>query len=256
VLVTRPAAQAAAWVDGLTALGWPAVGVPLLSIEPAPDVGVLHDARRAVLASEPAPAAVMFVSPTAVQQFWPDAGGATWPKPTWAVATGPGTARALAQHGVPAAQILQPPSDAAAFDSEHVWPLLQALPWERQTVWIVRGEGGRDWLAARWREAGATVHTVVAYRRQAPQWTAEEAAWAQAACDEPASHVWLFSSSEALQHVARLLPASREVPAIATHPVIAQAARQSGFRAVAQAQPTVEAVVACLESGSLFRQRG
>ena len=204
-LVTRADSQAAPWLEGLAARGWPAAAVPLLGIADAPDPTAL----AAAWDSLPDRAAVMFVSPNAVERFFaarpPGSSGFTWPAGTVAASTGPGTTRSLQAAGVPAPAIVEPPADAAAFDSEHLWPCLAGLrDWHGTSVLVVRGDGGRDWLTTRWRAAGARVDPVEAYRRIEPAWTPAQAAVADAARERPADHLWLFSSSEAVRTLSRM----------------------------------------------------
>ena len=70
-----------------------------------------------------------------------------------------------------------------------------------------------------------------------------------------ARHLWLFSSSEAIDQLVALAPAPsidagrwREARAVATHPRIAARAQQAGFGRVIEARPTLAAVVACIQS--------
>jgi uroporphyrinogen-III synthase len=193
VLVTRPAAQAAAWVERLRAAGLDAQPLPLIAIEPATDPAALRAAWH-TLASR---ALVMFVSPNAVAGFFaarPE--GASWPDGLRAGATGPGTVDALQAAAVPAALCLAPA--APPYDSAALWQHLQALPWAGRSVLIVRGDGGRDEFARTLREAGAAVDFVAAYRRARPRWSDAERARAAAALAAPRSHVWLLSSAEAI----------------------------------------------------------
>src|SRR5439155_1658691 len=75
---------------------------------------------------------------------------------------------------VPAAAIGEPPPDAAQFDSEALWERLAARDWRGAPVLVVRGDGGRDWLAQRLRERGAQVAFVAAYHRAAPRFDAAQ----------------------------------------------------------------------------------
>lgn len=259
LIVTRPQAQAAAWVQALDHLGVDAQALPLIAIAPPADPAPVHAAWR-VLARH---ALVMFVSANAVEQFFalrPD--GAPWPVQTLAGSTGPGTSAALRAAGVPASAVVQPAAGDRA-ESESLWSALQGRDWQGRQVLIVRGEEGRDWLAERLREAGAQVGFVGAYRRQVPDPGESGRALLQAALLRPARHVWLFSSSEAIGHLLRLVrPAAasgaadkpwQNACALATHPRIAQAAREAGFGRVALVEPTPEAVaaaVATLESAA------
>ena len=96
--------------------------------------------------------------------------------------------------------------------------------------------------------AGAQVDTVVAYERRAPIFSAAQIALAQEACGD--GSVWLFSSSEAVAHLQALLPPAclGTARALATHPRIAQTARLAGFAVVGETSPTLNAIVASIES--------
>ncbi|MET0333430.1 MAG: uroporphyrinogen-III synthase, partial [Rhizobacter sp.] len=67
---------------------------------------------------------------------------------------------------------------------------------------------------------------------------------------QPASHLWLFSSSEAITHLQGLAPHAdwSQALALATHPRIAQTARLLGMGRVLEARPSAEAVIACIQS--------
>ena len=248
IIVTRPAAQAADWVADLRGSGLNAVALPLIGIDAVDNPTALIGAWRALAQHR----LVTFVSPNAVQHFFahrPE--GAMWPGALLAGSPGPGTTRALIGLGVPAAQIVEPATDAAQFDSESLWAQLQRHAWQGEHVLVVRGDGGRDWLADTLRAAGAQVTHVAAYRRCAPQWSDAEQALLHAATAAPQAHLWLFSSSEAIDNLATLAPAGTAwggARAIATHPRIASRARQLGFASVTEVRPSLAAVVACIQS--------
>jgi len=251
VLVTRPAAQAREWVDRLTALGVPAQALPLIDIGGAPEPAAVRAAWQAMARAEE-PLAV-FVSPNAVAEFFaalrdPAEGSRAsapgWPPGAWAGATGPGTVAALREAGVPAARIASPPADAPQFDSEALWQVIGQGPWPGREAWIVRGNGGRDWLATQLAAAGASTHFVQAYQRAAPRWSETEQALHAAACAAPAQWLWLFSSSEAIDQLVALSPAQdwRGARALASHPRIAERARAAGFGHVDAVSAAVDAV--------------
>ncbi|MDE2369082.1 MAG: fused uroporphyrinogen-III synthase HemD/membrane protein HemX [Burkholderiales bacterium] len=250
VIVTRPRDQAGTWLDELQALGWPARSLPLIEIGPPTDVGPLRQAW-ARLGDY---ALVMFVSANAVRGLFDAAATAStpeppaWPSTARAASTGPGTTAALRAAGVAAGRIVEPAADAASFDSEALWQRLQGEDWSGRRVLVVRGDGGREWLAERLRERGATVDFVAAYRRLAPQPDAAGRALLAQALAQPRDAVWLFSSSEALGHLRTLAPQAgwSGARAIATHPRIAEAARQFGFGVVESAAPAPNAVAAVL----------
>ena len=249
ILVTRPAAQAAEWVADLRANGLTtAVALPLIGIDAVDDPRELIEAWRALAQHR----LVSFVSPNAVQHFFahrPE--GALWPVTVRAGSPGPGTTRALIDARVPAAQIVEPAADAAQFDSESLWAQLRQHDWHGARTLVVRGDGGRDWLADTLRAAGAQVTHVAAYRRCTPRFSAAEQALLHAATAAPAEHLWLFSSSEAIDNLAALAPAGtawHDARAVATHPRIVARARRLGLASVLETRPSLAAVVACIQS--------
>jgi len=250
VIVTRPAAEAGAWVRRLAERGVAAEALPLLAITPVADAAPLQAAWRQL----PGCAAVMFVSVNAVDGFFTSRGDAPWPATTRAWSPGPGTAAALVAHGVPASQVDAPAPDAAQFDSEALWSRVAGQLRAGDRLLLVRGAGaegrgeGRDWLAQRLRAAGVQVDEVVAYARGPAPWTeADHARAARAAVD---GAWWLFSSSQAVRHLGDRLAGTdwSRARAVATHPRIAEAARALGFGLVRESRPALDDVVASIES--------
>jgi uroporphyrinogen-III synthase len=244
-IVTRPADQAAAWVADLRAAGIDAAALPLIAIEPPADPSPVLAAWRSLERY----ALVFFVSANAVQHFFalrPAASG--WPAGTRAAAPGPGTSAALRAQGL---EPLEPAADAPAFDSEALWQRLRDEPWAGRAVLVVRGEDGRDWLADRFRAAGAAVDHLAAYARRPPQPDAGQRALLNAAQAAPAAHLWLFSSSEAVRHLQALGPVAAGARALATHPRIAAAARAAGFAQVIECRPEPAAVRSAIEGASI-----
>jgi len=247
LIVTRPPAQAVAWVQALHDLGLDAAALPLLGIGPPDDTAPVHAAWAGLRDFR----LVTFVSPNAVQYFFAQrpAGGA-WPDDTVAGSTGPGTSAALREQGLAEANLVEPAADAKSFDSEALWARIADWPWAGRRVLVVRGEDGRDWLATTLREQGAEMHFVAAYRRLQPQLGPAEQALLAAALAEPAGHAWLFSSSEAVTWLRQLAPAAdwRLARALATHPRIAETARALGFGRVDLVAPRPQAVQAALQA--------
>ncbi|PTT92595.1 uroporphyrinogen-III synthase [Pelomonas sp. HMWF004] len=242
LLVTRPRPQCAAWLARLAALGVKAAALPLIEILPVVDAAPVQAAWAALAASDLA----VFVSPNAVEHFFAQA-RQPWPAHTLAACVGPGSAQALAEHGVPAALIVQPAADAESLDSEHLWQQLATRrAWPGARVLLLRGDGGREWLAERLTEAGAQVDAVTVYHRSGPRFSPAEQAVLAAALADPAGHVWLFSSAEAVGHLKGLALAGQR--AVATHPRIAEAARAAGFSPVVLARPAPEAVAQALKA--------
>ena len=243
--MTRPAAQAGAWVERLRAYGIEAEALPLLAIEPVADLAALQSAWRSLARA----ALVMFVSPNAVQGFFAARPSQVpWPADLRAAAVGPGTVQALVTAGVPP-ELCVAPQDPP-FDSGQLWALLRDAPWAGRQVLVVRGDGGRDEFAQALRGAGALVTFEQAYARTRPRWSAGEVALAERARQAPGEYVWLLSSAEAVGHLPALLPATDWscAAAIASHPRIAEAARRLGFGRVREAAPTLPAIVEALHA--------
>ena len=249
VIVTRPAREAAQWIDELRAAGLEAVALPLIVIAPVDDAQPLRDAWRRLGDH----AALMFVSATAVEHFFlhrgatPIAGQRFW-------ATGPGTARALLRAGVPPEAIDAPPPEATRFDSEALWERVSTQVSAGTRVLIVRGgdaagqPAGRDWLAHEIEAAGGQRDTVAAYRRLPPSF--DDRARALAVDGAEGRAIWLFSSSEAIANLRHAMPGTdwQRACAVATHARIGEAARAAGFGALRVCTPLRDALIASIES--------
>lgn len=258
VLVTRPEPEASDWARQLGLRGLRAEALPLIEIA-APRAGLQH------LSHTPW-RALMFVSGNAVQHFATTPGAQACLGPARCWAPGPGTARALLAAGVPAERIDTPPAEAGQFDSEHLWPLVQAQIRPGDTVLIVRGidapadptaalppeqagrGSGREWLSQRITEAGGQVSHHVAYERRPPAPDGRLRERALAAAGD--GTVWLFSSSEAVRNLQSWLPESgwQGARALVTHPRIGEAAARAGFGQVLATRPTLADVAASIES--------
>ena len=245
VIVTRPEREALAWAQGLRALGVTTETLPLIEITRLPDPSALAPAWQAASGH----LAVMFVSANAVRFFLAARPAACALPPCRAWSTGPGTQAALLAAGWPEAWIDSPNANAAQFDSEALWAVVQSqvtaalhkaatgtdLAPAQTSVLVVRGAdaqgqlAGRDWLVQQLEHAGVHVEQVLAYARHAPQLSAQERALAHQAMTD--GSCWLFSSSEAAQHLLAACPglAVGQARALATHPRIAARLLQSGW---------------------------
>ncbi len=270
LIVTRPQPEADQWVALLAQRGIAAQALPLIAIGPASnpaDQAALVQARTHWQGY----GAIMLVSGNAARFFLDEKTALALNQRALAAiktrvwSPGPGTARVALQCGVAASLIDQPAANAAQFDSEALWaqvaPQVPAMAQAGQAVLIVRGASdqadgappstgghGREWLAQQLRAAGVAVDFVAVYERQAPRWTPALTALAQQHL-QGGSH-WLFSSSEAVMHLRNKFSPHQlaACTAICTHPRIAQAARAAGFAHVKQCRPSVDDVVASLES--------
>lgn len=283
VIVTRPAQEAAHWVDELASSGFNAQALPLIEIgavaDPA-DAALVQSAWRDLSRY----AACMFVSGNAVQHFFRQNRAAaqsiraqiainsealeainTLPASLRFLAPGPGTAAALLAVGVAAAQIDSPPMEAGQFDSEALWRVIGQRDWHGTRVLLLRGKtsssaaadlSGREWLSRQFVAAGAQVDSLSVYQRAAPRLTDVQTALVRSASHD--GSVWLFSSSEALTNLLQQpLLSSREeatkvdwraARAIATHPRIARAVQRAGWGVVQESRPTLADVVKALRS--------
>ena len=279
IIVTRPRFEADAWVKQLRALHFDAIALPLIDIGEPPDK---DDTRRAWQNLHQY-RAVMFVSSNSVRYFY----SLSMPLASELIAynaiknianlskkaskirmwaTGPGTRKALLEQGVPNDHIDAPALNAAQFDSETLWSIVKNQIKPGDKVLIVRGSSsntkdadgaesqqmnGRPWLADQLAASGVQVEFVVSYQRSAPVFDAAESAlMSQASAD---LSVWLLSSSEAVTNLKALSEPIvglnwSHARAIATHPRIAQAAREAGFGVVYESRPLLSDVVASIES--------
>jgi uroporphyrinogen-III synthase len=228
--------------------------LPLIEIRPNSDRNQLAQAWSEV----PNCALVMFVSAAAVDSFFDgrpqvqpaDIDRPSWPAGVYAAATGPGTAAALSARQVPTRQIIQPGAEVGQVDSEALWQRLATLPWSGTLAMIVRGDGGREWLAERLTEQGARVRFVQAYSRETPVLDADRRAWVAAAQAWPHDWCWLFSSSDAIARLAEIAPGANwsRSTAWTTHPRIAASARSAGFGAVEVVGAHPRAVAAAVQA--------
>jgi uroporphyrinogen-III synthase len=259
VILTRPEREARSWVAYMAEAGIDALAFPLIAVDGSPDPQAVQRAWNALASFD----AVMFVSGNAVDQFYAL-------KPVLApvdiaqaaikiraFVTGPGTRAALLRHGVDAQCIDSPDALAGQWDSEALWAAVQSQVHSGFKLLIVRGAdadhiqaigAGRDWFAQQVHARGGQVEFVVAYQRRCPTFSPAQLAQARGATDD--GSVWLFSSSEAIGNLQRLLPDQswHAARAIATHPRIAKAAREAGFGVVCESRPQVADVVASIES--------
>ncbi|WP_316151145.1 fused uroporphyrinogen-III synthase HemD/membrane protein HemX [Cupriavidus sp. BIC8F] len=277
VVVTRPAGQSRQLTEALQAAGLDVLSFPLLAIGPAADDAPL----RAALARLNTFALVVCVSPNAIAYALDALASvqgvavAQWPAQVPVAVVGPASVAALAERGIapPAYRVIAPAGAAAngqcaddaapdaealRFDSEALWARLDPAALAGKPVLIIRGNGGRDWLGDRLREAGAQVEAVEAYQRKLPEPSAMQ--W-QAVRDNlrpgAAPHAWLLTSSEAVrnldalarQHLSPEEDATlRRVQCIAPHARIAEQALALGFPHTQRAAPgDAGLLAACLQ---------
>ena len=226
VVVTRARAQASGLARTLRELGADAVELPAIRIEPRTDSQEVQDAVAGlgdyslVCLTSPNGVHLLF---EAMQEAGRDAralAGAT------VAAIGPGTARALAAHGILADVIPE------RFVAEALVEALADLEVEGKRVLVARAAEARDVLPDALRERGAEVNVVALYEtvRESPD--EEEVERAQAA-----DYVTFTSSSTVTNLVEALgdrFPNNARV--ISIGPVTSETARAAGLEVAVEAE--------------------
>lgn len=232
LLVTRPAGQGGQLLAGIRALGGEAHHIPFLDIQPVQDLAPLQAIAHRLGSYH----ACVFISANAVEAAWstlvPSAENG-WPESVVAAAVGPGTAKVLRARGVPS--VILP---SQQFDSEGLLAEATFAPsaCRGQSVALIRGEGGRDFLAQTLRARGARVDEAAVYRR-ALHLDALAALQAWVGQCVAGQGLLVISSSESLQRVISaaspgLSAALQAYPMLVPHERIAAAARQLGFQQI------------------------
>ena len=258
IVVTRPVEDAASLVARIAALGRDVLAFPVLAIEPVADAQPLADAMARLDDYRLA----IFVSPNAIRAAV-RMRDRPWPAMTAIGVMGPGSAAALASAGIgPPLRIFVPLGDDGKFDSEGLLGVLDRsllVEPDARPILLVRGNGGRPWLADRLRERGLRVDEVEGYRRIRPSPDPVVGARLRERYSAGRSVAFVITSSEAVAHLAasidellddadgearrRWLFAS---PVYAPHPRIVEAARDRGFRDVRPTRAGDEGIVAAI----------
>jgi uroporphyrinogen-III synthase len=107
---------------------------------------------------------------------------------------------------------------------------------------------GRDWLLRQLMLKQIPVEILSVYQRSMPQWDKTRLQEAETAAKD--GSIWLFSSSQALDNLAGLMPHQdwSATRAMATHARIAQTAKDMGMGKVVFCRPNLAEVLASLES--------
>ncbi|MDR5819521.1 fused uroporphyrinogen-III synthase HemD/membrane protein HemX [Caballeronia sp. LZ043] len=253
VIVTRPAGQSSTLLARLASAGFDTLEFPLIDIAPVADDAPLRAALDQLYLPPDAPeryALVVFVSPNAIDHAFSRL-AAPWPADLPVAVVGPGSVTALARQGVhaPAQRVITPSAEKAdpRFDSEALYAAIEAefgaTGLEGRRVLIVRGDGGREWLAERLVAAGARVEKAAAYRRVLPEpsmqkWERVHALLTGEPPMQDVPHAWLLTSSEGVRNLNELayehltadeIARLKRAPLVCPHPRIAEAARGAGF---------------------------
>jgi uroporphyrinogen III methyltransferase / synthase len=237
VVVTRARAQASGFAATLRELGAEVVELPAIRIEPRLDSEEVRDAATAIGLYE----LVCLTSPNGVHLLFEAIERAGLDARALAgvtvAAIGPGTARALADHGVLADLVPE------RFVAEALVEALTEVEVEGRRVLVARAAEARDVLPEALRERGAEVDVVPLYEtvREQPDEAAIEAA-------QGADYV-TFTSSSTVTNLTEALgerfPSRARIVSIG--PVTSEGARAAGLRVDVEAERhDIEGLLAAL----------
>ncbi|EJN16819.1 uroporphyrinogen-III synthase [Pseudomonas sp. GM78] len=227
LLLTRPADESAALGTLLADQGIFSSSLPLLDIVPIP----VSDKIREVIREVDRYSAVIVVSKPAarigielLQRFCVQA-----PRVKW-FSVGAATAQILQDHGLHVSFPDEGDDSEALLELAN---LREALARPDPRVLILRGEGGRELLAERLREAGASVEYLELYRRELPQYPATAL---QQRIEAERLNALVVSSGQGFEHLHQLAgdawPQLAQLPLFVPSPRVAELARAAGAQTV------------------------
>lgn len=228
LLLTRPQDECAALAASLAEHGVASASLPLLAIEPLEET----PEQRSLLLDLDRYCAVVVVSKPAarlglerIDRYWPQPPA----RQDW-FAVGAATAAILDDYGL---RVHHPENGD---DSEALLALpalARALQVPGPRALILRGEGGREFLAERLRGQGVAVDYLELYRRVLPDYPAGELA--RRVRDEALNGL-VVSSGQGLEHLLRVVgedwPRLAGLPLFVPSPRVAELAREAGARHV------------------------
>jgi len=225
LLLTRPAEDCAALAETLAAQGVFSSCLPLLEIAPLP---VSEKIRRAIT-QLPSCSAVIVVSKPAARIALDLLDGTSALTMPW-FSVGAATAQILLDHGLDA----NFPADGDDSEALLQLPRLrEAISQPGAQVLILRGEGGRELLAERLRERGASVEYLELYRRDLPAYAPDELPRRIAA---ERLNGLVVSSGQGFEHLRQMAgdawPTIAPLPLFVPSPRVAELARAAGAQTV------------------------
>ncbi|WP_322845225.1 uroporphyrinogen-III synthase [Pseudomonas sp. B33.4] len=225
LLLTRPAEDCAALAQTLAAQGVFSHCLPLLDIVALP----VSDKIRQAIAQLPSCNAVIVVSKPAARIALDLLDGSRSLTMPW-FSVGAATAQILRDHGLDVSY----PADGDDSEALLLLPRLrEALSQPGAQVLILRGEGGRELLAERLRELGASVEYLELYRRDLPAYAPQELPRRIAA---ERLNGLVVSSGQGFEHLRQMAgdvwPTVAQLPLFVPSPRVAELARAAGAQTV------------------------
>jgi uroporphyrinogen-III synthase len=225
LLLTRPAEDCAALAQTLGGQGVFGSCLPLLDIVPLP---VSEKIRQAMARLQRCDAVIVVSKPAAriALDLLGDSVALTMP---W-FSVGAATAQILLEHGLDA----HFPVDGDDSEALLQLPRLrEAVSQPGAQVLILRGEGGRELLAERLRERGASVEYLELYRRDLPAYPPQELSRRIAA---ERLNGLVVSSGQGFEHLQQMAgdawPLIAQLPLFVPSPRVAEQARAAGAQTV------------------------
>lgn len=227
LLLTRPADDSAMLTDILAEKGIFSSSLPLLEIEPIP----VSETMRQVIQGMDRYCAVIVVSKPAARigvdlldRYCSQSLRLKW------FSVGAATAQILKDHGLDASFPVEGDDSEALLE---LTPLREAIARPDARVLIMRGEGGRELLAERLREQGASVDYLELYRRGLPRYA--EGALPERIYAERLNGV-VVSSGQGFEHLRQLAgsawPELARLPLFVPSPRVAEMALAAGAQTV------------------------
>ncbi|MEB0043883.1 MULTISPECIES: uroporphyrinogen-III synthase [unclassified Pseudomonas] len=227
LLLTRPADESAALSSTLAESGIFSRCLPLLDIEPVPATDTMRELIRrldsycaVIVVSKPAAR----IGVELLSDCWPQSPCLKW------FTVGAATAQILSAHGLNVSYPVNGDDSEALLE---LADLREAIARPDPRVLIMRGEGGRERLAERLRELGASVEYLELYRRGLPQYPPGAL---PSLFEVERLNGLVVSSGQGFEHLRQLAgetwPALAQWPLFVPSPRVAELARAAGAHTV------------------------
>ena len=227
VLLTRPAEESALLAASLSDVGIFSSSLPLLEMEPVSASATMrkvieHLDRYCAVIVVSKPAARMGLA--LIAPAWPRLPHLQW------FSVGAATAQVLREHGLQVSFPTQGDDSEALLAMES---LRQAISRPDARVLILRGEGGRELLAERLRERGASVEYLELYRRDLPAYPPNEL---PRRIEAERLNGLVVSSGQGFEHLRQMAGDAwstiAQLPLFVPSPRVAELARAAGAQTV------------------------